>query len=132
MKIKNTGFTLVEVMVVVGIIALVASIAIPNLLRSRMQANDTAAKASLKSLSTASETYYASNAGSYPGDVTSLIGPNPPYFSDSTICSSVPKAGYSYNCNFFGGGYTFTATPLNIGSSGTTTYTMNTGGVITP
>ncbi|RKY34762.1 MAG: pili assembly chaperone, partial [Candidatus Duberdicusella sinuisediminis] len=41
------GFTLVEIMIVVAIIALLAAIAIPNLLRARLNANDSAAKADL-------------------------------------------------------------------------------------
>ena len=42
------GFTLVEIMIVVAIIALLAAIAIPNLLRARLNANDSASKASLQ------------------------------------------------------------------------------------
>jgi len=54
------GFTLVEIMIVVAIIALLAAIAIPNLLRARLNANDAAAKASLQALVTAIESYAAS------------------------------------------------------------------------
>jgi prepilin-type N-terminal cleavage/methylation domain-containing protein len=54
---KNKGFTLIELMIVVAIIAIIAAIAIPNLLRSRMAANETAAVAACKSFATAEDIY---------------------------------------------------------------------------
>ena len=54
---KSRGFTLIELMIVVAIIAIIAAIAIPNLLRSRMAANETAAIAACKSFATAEDIY---------------------------------------------------------------------------
>jgi prepilin-type N-terminal cleavage/methylation domain-containing protein len=51
------GFTLIELMIVVAIIAIIASIAIPSLIRSRMAANETAAIASCHAFATAEEIY---------------------------------------------------------------------------
>src|ERR1700710_1510378 len=54
---RSKGFTLIELMIVVAIIAIIAAIAIPNLLRSRMAANETAAVAACKAFATAEDIY---------------------------------------------------------------------------
>lgn len=125
------GFTLVEIMIVVAIIALLAAIAIPNLLRAKMSANDALAQGTLRTLSTSSETYATANSGNYPLQITSLTNATPPYMSRN-YCGST-FSGYTYNCTGMSAtGYTFIATPSLINSTGTTTYTITTGGVLTP
>ncbi len=122
------GFTLVEIMIVVAIIALLAAIAIPNLLRAKISANDALAKGKLRTLSTASETFATTNSGNYPLQITSLTGATPPYMSQNPCGQTM--SGYTYTCTFAAGSYTFVATPVTAGTSGTATYTITTGGVL--
>ena len=73
---KQKGFSLIELLIVVAIILIIAAIAIPNLLRSRMSANESAAASSLRTLNTTEVTYQTSYPGSgYAPDLKTL-GPN--------------------------------------------------------
>jgi len=68
---KQKGFSLIELLIVVAIILIIAAIAIPNLLRSRIAANEASAVGSLRTINTAQVTY----ASTYPaqGFATSLL-----------------------------------------------------------
>lgn len=122
------GFTLVEIMIVVAIIALLAAIAIPNLLNARRTANEAAAKASVRSLSTASETYATAHSGVYPANETELIE----FITSAGDYCGHQVQGYNYTCTLAANGYTIVGAPSNAGVTGNVTYTATTGGVLTP
>ncbi len=125
---NKTGFTLVEIMVVVTVIGLLATIAMPNLLRARRQANEAAAQATLKTISSSLESYYALN-NQYPDDTTSLTGATPPYLSVDYF--TAPRNGYSYSAAGLAQfSYDITAVPVS-SSMGTHSYTISTGSVMT-
>jgi len=124
------GFTLVEIMIVVAIIALLASIAIPNLLRARIIANESAAQATLRTISTAIETYAAANDGVYPTAETDLTGATPKYLNKAY--DGVTESGYKYVYTLTATSYTVTARPTSCTTSGTKSFTVSTGGVLSP
>lgn len=71
LKKKKNGFSLLELLIVVAIILIVATIAIPSLLRSRQASNESAAVANVRNLNTA-QVSYSSTHGTY-GTIADLI-----------------------------------------------------------
>ena len=110
MTIKIKGFTLVEIMIVVAIVALLVGVAIPNLLRVRINANQTSAQATVRSFASACETYAAANAALYPTEVTDLTTDTPPYFPFDPTAAS--REGYYFTVVFGDNSYMILATPL--------------------
>ena len=129
---KRKGFTLVEIMIVVAIIALLAAIAVPTLVTAKRTANEAAAKANVRSLSTAAETFATGHNGIYPADVAELATfiASAPNFCAASGATAVQ--GYNYTCTLAAGGYTITAAPVTQGTTGSVTYSATTGGVLTP
>ena len=107
MKKNNKGFSLLELLIVVAIILIIATIAIPSLLRSRQAANESAAVANLRTINTAEVTYLSSSGGNY-GEIVDLVSAG---LLDSTFNSV--KAGYNFSVDASGSNYTATATPAS-------------------
>jgi type IV pilus assembly protein PilA len=93
MKKTNKGFSLLELLIVVAIILIIATIAIPSLLRSRQAANESAAVATLRTINTAEVTYLSSSGGNY-GNLAALVSVG---LLDSTFAATpARKGGYDY------------------------------------
>jgi prepilin-type N-terminal cleavage/methylation domain-containing protein len=100
---KQKGFSLIELLIVVAIILIIAAIAIPNLLRARIAANESSAVAAIRTLNTAQISYnsayptvgYASTMGALAG--TSCA---PPTSASAclidTALAAGTKSGYSF------------------------------------
>ena len=69
---NHRGFSLLELLIVVAIILIIATIAIPSLLRSRQAANESAAVSNIRTVNTAEVTYLSSAGGSY-GSLPELV-----------------------------------------------------------
>src|SRR6266446_9440194 len=97
---KHRGFSLLELLIVVAIILIIATIAIPSLLRSRQSAEESAAVAQLRTINTAEVTYLSSNQGSY-GSIPALITQG---LLDTRFSGSV--SGYNFTLTASGPNYT--------------------------
>ncbi len=141
MRIKNRGFSLIELLIVVAIILIIAAIAIPNLLRSKMAANEASAVGSLRTLNTACVTY-ATIYGRYPSALSNLqpgssASSTAADLIDSVLAGGV-KSGYSFSYATPGtatGGtagttYDITAVPVTVGTTGQRAFFTDHTGVI--
>ena len=94
MKRLQKGFTLIELMIVIAIIAILAAILIPNFLHARAESITAACEGNEKQIATAMEEYSVDNGGSYP---TAFTGLTTPYLS-TQITDPVAK-GNAYSIN---------------------------------
>ncbi len=126
-KEKNFGFTLVEIMIVVGIIVFLAAMAIPGILRSRLNANEATAIASVKTISWAATTYRTANPY-YPSNLSELAVGSTSYVDP--VLGSGTKQGYNFVLTGDTNTFNLTAIPVTANITGVRTFYVDESGVI--
>lgn len=152
---RTEGFSLIELLIVVAVLLIIAAIAIPSLLRSRIAANEASAVGSLRSIATANATYSTIYAVGYAGDLNHLGPPAAPPADathadllDSAISGGCPtactsnaatKSGFNFTYRAPNAApttaapnntYTVVAVPILIGNTGTSTFCVDQTNVI--
>jgi type IV pilus assembly protein PilA len=141
-KHASKGFSLIELLIVVGIILIIAAIAVPNFLQSKMRANEASAVANLRNITTAEVVYSTSYGIGYSSNLTKLGGTLVlPNVNNAGLIDDVlargTKSGYIFtyvvaatDANGNVVDYNVLADPVNPGVTGTRHFYTDTSAVI--
>ncbi len=124
---RRRGFSLIELLIVIAIILIIITFALPKMTRARMYAQETAAIAAIRTIHTAQVQYY-SQFGRYATSLTELGPPTSGNANigaadlvDATLAAGL-KQGYKFVVAGLQGGYTISAIPEPYGTSGSRTF----------
>ncbi len=126
-SIHKKGFTLLEIMAVVGIIALLSAIVIPNILAMRIRANDAVAQSTLRTIYSSLQNYMNVHSR-YPDSTDDLIGDTPPYLNKDYFDGT--HSGFTYTADLNSYSYNVRATPDRMKSTGSAVFLVTEEGKI--
>jgi type IV pilus assembly protein PilA len=124
---RQRGFSLIELLIVIAIILIIVTVALPKLNKARMYAQETAALKAIQTLNTA-QVQYNSQFGRFAQSLTEL---GPPASGADTAASANlissdmaagEKQGYKFTMSGTPTGYTISAVPAAFGSTGSRTF----------
>jgi len=146
------GFSLIELLIVVAIILVIAAIAVPNLLRAHIAANEASAVGSVRTINTAANSYSSTYGNGFPPSLAALGTANPPGANANcdegqlvdNVLTAGTKSGYNFTytmanpnatkpagcTNAGGNSYFITAVPQAVGQTGQRSFCSDHSGVI--